>query len=63
MNINTQFFNYTFNLSSKARTLQELKKSFWGANIADLVFLHIKWVNDKKKCLKTIDQNLNLICL
>ena len=59
MNINTQFFNYTFKLSSKARALQELKKSFWGANIADLVFFtYQEWVNDKKNCLKTIDQNL-----
>ena len=59
MNINTQFFDYTFKLSSKARTLQELKKSFWGTNIADLVFFtYQEWVNDKNNCLKTIDQNL-----
>ena len=45
MNINIQFLNYTSKLSSKARTLNELKKSFCGANIADLVFFHISRVD------------------
>ena len=59
MNINCKFINNTFELSSKARTLNHIKKSFSDINVADLVFFtNNKWIKDRSSCLDKITENI-----
>ena len=59
MNINCKFINNTFELSSKARTLNHIKKSFSDINIADLVFFtNNRWIKDRSSCLDKITENI-----
>ena len=52
MNINYKFINNTFELSSKAKTLSQIRKYFSDIDIADLVFFtKNEWIKDQSSCL------------